>query len=117
MFAKGDDYANTDRLSNFKQVGYLCGLHPAKVALVLQAVKISRLCNLIDSGKTLKNESLLDSSLDDVIYGILTDAVLREDEFTQDLQEVQTVDAPEAWVRPAVKPKRHYKRRLKTKKK
>jgi len=28
LFKKGNDYANTDRLSNFKLAGSICGLTP-----------------------------------------------------------------------------------------
>lgn len=78
MLSKGNDYSNTDRLANFKQVGAICNMHPAKVALVLMAVKISRLCNLLDSGAKPENEALQDSSLDLSVYSILNDACLNE---------------------------------------
>jgi len=79
LLKKGNDYSNEDRLSNFKQVGTLCGLHPAKVALVVAAIKITRLCNLLDSGKKPENESIEDSALDLCNYGILDYLILLEE--------------------------------------
>jgi hypothetical protein len=78
MLSKGNDYSNNDRLANFKQVGAICNISPAKVALVLMAVKISRLCNLLDSGVKPENEAMADTSLDLAVYSILNDACLNE---------------------------------------
>lgn len=78
MLKKGNDYSNADRLSNFKQVGAVCNISSAKVALVLASVKISRITNLLDSGAKPNNESLEDSAIDLCIYSILNYMVLSE---------------------------------------
>lgn len=63
MLSKGDDYANADRLSNFKMAGAICGLSAEQNCLSLIAVKVARLGQLL-SGKEPKNESIEDSLLD-----------------------------------------------------
>lgn len=79
MLRKGNDYSTQDdRLSNFKQAGAITNTHPAKVALIVAAIKISRMCALIDSGKKPENEAMEDTSLDLCCYAILNDAVLNE---------------------------------------
>jgi hypothetical protein len=70
MLSKGDDYAGADRLSNFKQVGSICGLKTEQACLSLIATKVARLGQLL-SGKTPKNESIEDSILDLCNYGVL----------------------------------------------
>lgn len=84
MNSKGNDYSIGDRLSNFKQVGAITNLSPAKVALVLAAVKISRMCALLDQGRNPQNESVQDTALDLTAYGILTSALLNEAVYAQE---------------------------------
>lgn len=76
--SKGDDYSQGDRLSNFKQVGALLDIPPAKVALTLMAVKIQRESNLLAPGKTPNFEGIRDTSLDLIVYAFLNDMVLEE---------------------------------------
>ena len=78
MLSKGNDYSTEDRLKIFKAVGQTCSMHPAKVALVLATVKIHRMCNLLDQGKQVENESVDDTAIDFICYGILTHAILTE---------------------------------------
>jgi len=68
--SKGDDYANADRLSNFKIVASMVGVTPEQVLLVFIATKVVRIGNLQGS-KTPNNESIDDSIIDLVNYGIL----------------------------------------------
>lgn len=71
---KAFDYANTDVLSNFKGVSTAAqalGLdigEPAQYALFMVILKIARLSNLLNSGKTPSNESVEDSFLDGINY-------------------------------------------------
>ena len=69
--SKGDDYANGDRLSNFKLAGTICGLTPEQNCLSLIATKTARLGVLLSSSGTPKNESIDDSIVDLINYGIL----------------------------------------------
>lgn len=78
LIRKGNDYSNADRLSNFKQVAAIMGGHPAKVAMGLMVVKISRINNLVDSGKGIENESLEDSALDLCVYSLLNYFCLKD---------------------------------------
>ena len=70
MFAKGDDYATADRLSNFKQAGTMCGLTPELNCLSHIATKVARLGVLLD-GQTPQNESIEDSLIDLANYSLL----------------------------------------------
>jgi hypothetical protein len=63
LLKKGDDYANTDRLSNFKDAGRITGITTQQHCLALIATKVARLGNLY-SGKTPNNESIQDSIID-----------------------------------------------------
>jgi hypothetical protein len=74
---KGDDYANDDRLSNFKESACLLNTTAFKVCLNQIAIKISRIVNLID--REAKNESLKDS-LDDLFTYSLLLSMIHEDE-------------------------------------
>lgn len=82
LLKKGNDYSagQEDRLINFKAPGALLNMPPAKVALNLMAVKISRLSNLLDSGKAPNFESIQDNSLDLCVYSILLDSILYEEQ-------------------------------------
>lgn len=71
MLKKGNDYSADDRLSNFKQVGFVCGTNAEIACLHLIATKVSRLNVLLSSEKKPDNESIEDSVLDLTIYGIL----------------------------------------------
>jgi hypothetical protein len=79
LLSKGDDYANTDRLSNFKLSGAICGLTPELGCLHLIAVKVSRLGVLLQptSGEP-KNESVQDSIIDLANYSVLLSMIVRE---------------------------------------
>lgn len=79
MLKKGNDYATADRLSNFKQTGYITNLPPAKTTLALCAVKISRMSSLLDSGKKPENEAIEDTARDLCCYAILNYMVMVED--------------------------------------
>lgn len=70
MDSKAEDYANDDRLSNFKKVGSMCGTSPEQAILHLIATKVARLSELF-AGKTPNNESTADSILDLANYSIL----------------------------------------------
>lgn len=76
---KGNDYADNDRLSNFKKSAVLIGTTAEMVCLNLIAVKVSRIANLI-SGPPPKNESIRDSVRDLANYSILLDMILSEGE-------------------------------------
>jgi hypothetical protein len=77
LFSKGDDYANADRLSNFKLSGAISGTNARQIALDLIAVKVSRLGNLFHSEK-VNNESISDSILDLANYSILLHMIVNE---------------------------------------
>lgn len=78
MLSKGDDYANTDRLSNFKLAGSISGLNAELNCLSLISTKVARLGVLLGSGKTPMNESVQDSVLDLANYSILLSAILHD---------------------------------------
>lgn len=76
---KGNDYSsNTDRLSNFKLAGSICGLTPELNCLSLIATKVARLGVLISGEKTPDNESIIDSVDDLISYSILLNMILSE---------------------------------------
>lgn len=85
--SKGSDYANTDRLSNFKLAGSIIGLSASQNCLSLIATKVARLGVLLKS-RNPKNESIEDSILDLINYGILLSMIESEKEepkeFTKD---------------------------------
>ena len=70
LLKKGDDYANTDRLSNFKDAGKITGISAEQQCLSLIATKVARLGNLF-SGKVPKNESIEDNIMDLFNYAAL----------------------------------------------
>lgn len=78
LLKKGNDYANNDRLSNFKLAGNICGLTSEQVCLSLIATKVARLGVLLTS-KEPENESVQDSLLDLANYTLLL-AMLLADE-------------------------------------
>lgn len=79
MFKKGNDYANSDRLSNFKLAGTICQLTPSQQCLSLIATKIARLGVLL-TGKQPNNESIRDSIIDLSVYSFLLDCLQMESE-------------------------------------
>ena len=52
LFSKGDDYANTDRLSNFKLAGAITGGNASTNCLNLISTKVARLGVLLNSDKS-----------------------------------------------------------------
>lgn len=68
--SKGDDYANNDRLSNFKLAGSICGLSAEQNCLSLIATKVARLGVLMKTNNP-KHESIEDSVDDLISYSIL----------------------------------------------
>jgi len=78
LFKKADDYANSDRLSNFKLAGGICGLKPEQNCLSLIATKVARLGVLLNSDKAPSNESIQDSVLDLANYAILLSMILSD---------------------------------------
>ena len=77
MMSKGDDYADSDRLSNFKKAGAICGLTAEQNCLSLIATKVARLGVLLQ-GVSPSNESVRDSVLDLANYAVLLDMILSE---------------------------------------
>lgn len=63
LLNKGDDYANTDRLSNFKDASKIAGISTQQQCLSLIAVKVARLGNLYKGNKP-HYESIQDSIID-----------------------------------------------------
>jgi hypothetical protein len=75
MLKKGNDYANEDRLSNFKMVAQIVGIPIDQVIGVFIATKTVRLGNLMSSGKKPDNESVEDNLLDLANYTQLLEMV------------------------------------------
>lgn len=80
LLKKGNDYANTDRLSNFKLAGSICGSTAEQNCLSLIATKVARLGVLLNSDKSPDNESVQDSVLDLANYSILLSMILADKE-------------------------------------
>lgn len=80
LLNKGDDYANADRLSNFKQAGAMAGISAKQNCLSLIATKVSRIGNLIATDNIVKNESVQDSVKDLINYGVLLAMILEEEQ-------------------------------------
>lgn len=77
MLSKGDDYANQDRLSNFKLAGHICGLTAEQHCLAMIATKVARLGVLLDpKAPKAKNESIEDSVLDLANYAQLLNMII-----------------------------------------
>ena len=70
MQSKANDYADTDVLSNFKKVAFICNITPEQVLLTLIATKTARLGILLQGTKP-NNESIEDSILDLANYSVL----------------------------------------------
>lgn len=71
LLNKGDDYANADRLSNFKMAGQIAGGNAQLNCLNLIATKVARLGVLLNSNDEPKNESINDSIIDLANYAML----------------------------------------------
>ena len=71
LLNKGDDYANADRLSNFKMAGQIAGGNAQLNCLNLIATKVARLGVLLNSNDKPKNESINDSIMDLANYALL----------------------------------------------
>jgi len=80
LLSKGNDYANTDRLSNFKLAGKISGLTAELNCLSLIATKVARLGVLLNSTSKPNNESIQDSLLDLANYTILLTMLLKDKE-------------------------------------
>lgn len=76
--SKGNDYANDDRLSNFKLAGNICGIGAELNCLSLIATKVARLGVLLNSGKEPQNEAIEDSILDLTNYSLLLGMLIEE---------------------------------------
>ena len=81
LLNKGDDYANADRLSNFKLAGLIAGGNAKTNCLNLIATKVARLGVLLNSNDKPKNESVSDSILDLANYAMLLAMI--DDEFNR----------------------------------
>lgn len=77
LISKGNDYANEDRLSNFKLAGSVCGLSAEQNCLSLIATKVARLGVLLKTHNP-NNESIEDSVLDLACYSTLLYMLLYE---------------------------------------
>ncbi len=71
MFRKGNDYANTDRLSNFKLAGAISGGSAETNCLNLIATKVARLGVLLNADASPNNESIEDTLIDLANYAVL----------------------------------------------
>jgi hypothetical protein len=78
IISKGNDYANEDRLSNFKLAGSISGLSPELNCLSLIATKVARLGVLLNSKQEPNNESIQDSILDLANYSVLLGMILED---------------------------------------
>jgi len=87
MLSKGNDYANEDRLSNFKVAGASCGITPELNCLSLMATKVARLGVLLNNNNTPNNESIQDSLLGLANYTILLTMLLKDKESKSILQD------------------------------
>ena len=77
MNSKGDDYANEDRLSNFKLAGKISQISPEQQCLSLIATKVARIGVLLTT-KYPKHESVNDSIIDLANYTLLLDMILTD---------------------------------------
>jgi len=75
---KGNDYANDDKLSNFKTAGPNAGLTPEQNCLSLISTKVARLGTLFNSKKSPSNEAVTDSVMDLANYSILLHMIINE---------------------------------------
>lgn len=80
MLNKGDDYANADRLSNFKLAGAITGVGAKMNCLNMMATKVARLGVLLNSKDAPKHESVRDSLLDLACYATLLDQLIEDED-------------------------------------
>jgi len=78
IIKKGNDYANEDKLSNFKTAGPNAGLTPEQNCLSLISTKVARLGTLFNSKKLPSNEAVSDSVMDLANYSILLHMIINE---------------------------------------
>ena len=78
QLSKGGDYANTDRLSNFKLAGEITGVGAELNCLNMIATKVARLGVLLNSKEQPNNESIDDTMLDLISYSILLKMIRTE---------------------------------------
>ena len=91
MQSKGDDYANEDRLSNFKKAGMLGNLSAAKQCFTAITTKVVRLGELIDS-KEPNNESIEDNIIDLSNYSVLLAMIVSEGKTVYDKNNPIAID-------------------------
>lgn len=89
LLNKGDDYANEDRLSNFKLAGSIAGGSAEINCLNLIATKVARLGVLLNAKSAPKNESVDDSILDLANYAVLL-AMIRKDNLVNAVSHSQS---------------------------
>jgi hypothetical protein len=90
LFKKCNDYANQDKLSNFKFAGTICGLSAELNCLSLIATKVARLGVLLNSDKYPYNESINDSVIDLANYAVLLSMIMYDK--TGQIQDKNAVD-------------------------
>jgi len=89
LLKKGNDYASSDRLSNFKFAGSITGISPEVQCLSLIATKVARLGILLNSNKEPNNESIQDSVLDLCNYSLLLSMILTDKEKEKNYKPVE----------------------------
>ena len=80
LLRKGDDYANDDRLSNFKLAGSIVGVGAKLNCLGLIATKVARLGVLLNSKDDPNHESISDSIMDLACYAVLLDQLVKDED-------------------------------------
>jgi hypothetical protein len=75
---KGNDYANEDRLSNFKLAGAIAGVSAEINCLNQIATKVARLGVLLHNQLAPNNESIRDSVIDLANYAMLLDMIIQD---------------------------------------
>lgn len=78
LLKKGNDYANSDALSNFYLAGSIAGVSAEINCLSLIATKVARLGVLLQKSAEPNNESIRDTVLDLANYAVLLDAILTD---------------------------------------
>lgn len=95
LSTKGSDYADEDVLKNFKQVAQICSILNIDARTIYGThlfyiiIKVQRICNLLNSGKTAKHESVRDSIIDLRNYISLMNCSLEEEAVKQLLEIVE----------------------------
>jgi hypothetical protein len=90
LMKKGNDYANADKLSNFKLAGNITGIGAELNCLSLIATKVARLGVLLNA-TTPQCESTDDSILDLINYAILLRMIIIENEEDHRLRISRTI--------------------------